>query len=160
VVSGLALNFVPEPDRAATEFARVAVSGAVVAAYVWDYAEGMAMMRHFWDAATALDPAAADLDEGLRFPLCRPECLAELWRAADLDLVTVEAVEVPTVFADFDDYWAPFLGGQGPAPSYVTSLTDEHRRALCEQLRDGLPSSSDGKITLAARAWAVRGRAT
>jgi SAM-dependent methyltransferase len=157
VVSGLALNFVPDPRRAVAEFARVAGSGRVAAAYVWDYAEGMAMLRYFWDAATALDPAAADLDEGRRFPLCRPEPLRALWTDAGLDKVSVQAIEVPAVFADFDDYWRPFLGGQGPAPGYVMSLTDEHRRALRDLLRARLPSGVDGSIQLTARAWAVRG---
>ena len=159
VVSGLALNFVPAPDRAAAEFARVAASSSVVAAYVWDYAEGMALMRYFWDAAADLDPAAAELDEGRRFPLCRPEPLAGLWAAAGLDQVTVQAIEVPTVFADFEDYWRPFLGGQGPAPGYVTSLTGTQRHALHDLLRARLPSSPDGSIPLTARAWAVRGTA-
>ena len=80
VVSGLALNFVPEPGRAVAELVRVAGPGGVVAAYVWDYAEGMAMMRYFWDAAIALDPTAAALDEGPRFPTCRPDSLS---RAVD-----------------------------------------------------------------------------
>jgi SAM-dependent methyltransferase len=159
VVSGLALNFVPDPRRAAVEFARVATSGGVAAAYVWDHAEGMAMMRYFWDAAAALDPAAAEMDEGRRFPLCRPEPLGRLWADAGLDEVTVQAVEVPTVFADFDDYWRPFLGGQGPAPGYVMSLTEEHRLALRDLLRVRLPSGPDGSIPLTARAWAVRGTA-
>jgi SAM-dependent methyltransferase len=159
VVSGLALNFVPDPRRAAAEFARVATSGGVAAAYVWDYAEGMAMMRYFWDAATALDPAAAELDEGRRFPLCRPLPLSRLWADAGLDKVTIQALEVPTVFADFDDYWRPFLGGQGPAPGYAMSLTEEHRRALRDLLRARLPSNPDGSIPLTARAWAVRGMA-
>ena len=157
VVSGLALNFVPDPRRAVAEFARVAGSGRVVAAYVWDYAEGMAMMRYFWDAARALDPAAADLDEARRFPLCRPESLSGLWTDAGLDKVTVQAIEVPTAFADFDDYWSPFLGGQGPAPGYVMSVTDGHRQALRDMLRVSLPSGMDGSIQLTARAWAVRG---
>jgi SAM-dependent methyltransferase len=157
VVSGLALNFVPDPGRAAAEFARVAVPGGVVAAYVWDYAEGMAMMRYFWDAAVALDPAAAELDEGHRFSLCRPEGLSELWTNAGLDQVAIHAIEVSTVFADFDDYWRPFLGGQGPAPGYVTSLADEHRRALGDLLRVRLPFSLDGSIRLTAKAWAVQG---
>jgi SAM-dependent methyltransferase len=157
VVSGLALNFVPHPGRAVAEFARVAAPAGVVAAYVWDYAEGMAMMRHLWDAAIALDPAAAGLDEGRRFPLCRPEPLAELWVAAGLDDVTVHAIEVPTVFADFDDYWRPFLGGQGPAPGYVASLAEEHRRTLRDLVRVRLPVSPDGSVPLTARAWAVRG---
>jgi SAM-dependent methyltransferase len=157
VVSGLALNFVPDPRRAAAEFARVATSGGVAAAYVWDYAEGMAMMRYFWDAAATLDPAAAELDEARRFPLCRPESLRGLWADVGLHKVTVRAIEVPTVFADFDDYWRPFLGGQGPAPGYAMSLTEEHRRALRDLLRVRLPSGVDGSIPLTARAWAVRG---
>jgi SAM-dependent methyltransferase len=157
VVSGLALNFVPDPRRAAAEFARVTASGGVAAAYVWDYAEGMAMMRYFWDSAATLDPAAAELDEGRRFPLCRPEPLRELWADAGLDEVTVHAIDVPTVFADFDDYWGPFLGGQGPGPGYAMSLTGANRRALRDLLRDRLPSGPDGSIPLTARAWAVRG---
>jgi len=157
-VSGLVLNFVPEPGRAAAEMARVTAPGGTVAAYLWDYAGGMAMLRHFWDAAVALDPAAAELDEGRRFPLCRPEPLRRLWAGAGLDDVAVQAIEVPTVFADFEDYWTPFLGGQGPAPGYVASLTGARRAALRGLLRDRLPAAGDGSIPLTARAWAVRGR--
>jgi hypothetical protein len=65
---------------------------------------------------------------------------------------------VPTRFADFDDYWTPFLGGQGPAPGYVSSLNPDRRRALRDLLRTRLPRDPDGSIPLTARAWAVRGR--
>lgn len=157
VVSGLALNFVPDPDLAAAELTRVAVRGGVVAAYVWDYAGGMGMMRYFWDAAVALDPAASDVDEGRRFPLCRPEPLARLWTEAGLHQVSVRAIEIPTVFTSFDDYWSPFLGGQGPAPGYVVSLPGERRDALRDLLRARLPATADGSIPLTATAWAVRG---
>ncbi|KOX16216.1 methyltransferase [Saccharothrix sp. NRRL B-16348] len=157
VVSGLALNFVPDPVRAVAECTRVAAPGAVVAAYVWDYAEGMAITRFFWDAATDLDPAAAALHEGRRFPLCRPEPLHKLWTDAGLTGVRVEALEVPTVFHDFDDFWRPFLGGQGPAPGYTASLPEDRRRALRDLLRTRLPTHPDGSIRLAARAWSVRG---
>jgi SAM-dependent methyltransferase len=159
VVSSLAINFVPDPSRAAAEFARVAAPGGRAAAYVWDYGEGMAMLRYFWDAAAALDPAAVDLDEGRRFPLCRPEPLRDLWADAGLDQVTVHAIEVATVFADFDDYWRPFLGGQGPAPGYVMNLTEAQRQDLRDLLRSSLPVGPDGSIPLTARAWAVQGLA-
>jgi SAM-dependent methyltransferase len=159
VVSGLALNFFPDPARAVVEMARVARAGATVAAYVWDYAGRMELMRHFWDAAGALDPAARDLDEGRRFPLCRPEPLAALFRHAALADVETRAIDVPTVFRDFDDYWTPFLGGQGPAPGYVASLDEARRAALRERLRAALPAGPDGAIRLVARAWAVRGTA-
>jgi SAM-dependent methyltransferase len=158
VVSGLVLNFVAEPLHAVAEMARVARPSGVVAAYVWDYAGGMELMRRFWDAAAALDPDAAALDEGRRFPICRPEPLAALFREAELAEIETRAIDVPTVFRDFDDYWSPFVGGQGPAPSYAMSLTEEARARLRERLRETLPTAAGGSIALTARAWAVRGR--
>ena len=157
VVSGLVLNFLPDPAAAVASMRVVAPDG-VVAAYAWDYAGRMEPMRHFWDAAVALDPAAADLDEGVRFSICRPERLEALWRGAGLADVCSRPIDVPTVFRDFDDYWRPFLGGQGPAPGYAMSLDEEPRTALRERIRAALPVSRDGSISLVARAWAVRGR--
>ncbi|MCW6004155.1 class I SAM-dependent methyltransferase [Micromonospora sp. CPCC 205371] len=157
VVSGLSLNFVPDPGAALAESVRVAAQGGVVAGYVWDYDGGMAMIRQFWDAAKLLNPAAAELDEARRFPLCRPEPLHALWTEAGLGDVVVEPIDVPSRFGSFDDYWTPFLGGQGPAPTYVASLTDRQRRSLRELLATRLPKDADGSITLTARAWAVRG---
>jgi len=156
-VSGLMLNFIPQPARAVAEMTRVTRSGGVEAAYVWDYAGRMQMVRHFWDAATALDPNAYELDQGRRFPICQPDALNQLFESAGLNNVEVRPIEVSTVFRDFDDYWSPFLGGQGPAPSYVMSLSDERRAALRERIRAKLPFASDGSIPLVARAWAVRG---
>jgi SAM-dependent methyltransferase len=157
VVSGLAVNFVPRPASAVAELSRVVVPGGVVAAYVWDYAEGMAMLRHFWAAAVELDPSAGELDEGERFGVCRPGPLERLWRLGGLAGVEVRAIDVPTVFAGFDDYWQPFLGGQGPAPGYVAALPDERRADLRSFLAARLPRTADGRIELTARAWAVRG---
>ena len=156
-VSGLVLNFVPQPNRAAAEMARVTRSGGTVAAYVWDYADKMEMIRYFFDAAAALDQAAADLDEGVRFPLCKPEALGELFQSIGLAGVEVRAIDAPTHFRDFDDYWSPFLGGQGPAPGYAMSLSEEKRVELRELIRAKLPVEPDGSIHLIARAWAVRG---
>jgi trans-aconitate methyltransferase len=159
VVSGLVFNFVPEP-AAALDAMQAAAPGGIVAAYVWDYAGKMELMRHFWDAAVALDPAAAALDEGVRFPICRPDALASAWREARLADVTGCAIEVPTVFRDFDDYWTPFLGAQGPAPSYAMALDDDRRARLRDRIRARLPIEADGSIPLVARAWAVQGRVT
>lgn len=156
-VSGLVLNFVPAPNRAVAEMVRVARAGGTVAAYVWDYAGRMELMRHFWDAAVALDPAALALDEGRRFPLCQPGPLADLFRDTGLGGVEVRALDVPTVFRDFDDYWSPFLGGQAPAPGYTMSLDEARRARLRERIRSGLPFQVDGSIHLLARAWAARG---
>ena len=156
-VSGLVLNFVPDPRRALAELARVTRAGGTVAAYVWDYAGEMQLMRHFWDAAVALDPNALELDEGRRFPLCRPGPLGELFHGAGLREVEARAIDVPTVFRNFDDYWTPFLGGQGPAPGYAVALDEERRATLRERVRARLPIQPDGSIQLIARAWAARG---
>jgi SAM-dependent methyltransferase len=159
VVSGLVLNFVPDPGGAVTEMARVARPGGAVAAYVWDYAGGMELMRRFWDAAVSLDPAARELDEGKRFgAICRPDVLEDLFRNAGLLRVEVRAVDVPTRFHNFDDFWTPFLGGQGPAPSYAMSLSEDRRASLRERIRADLPIADDGSIPLTARAWAVSGK--
>jgi SAM-dependent methyltransferase len=157
VVAGLVLNFVAQPALMVAEMARVARPGGVVAVYVWDYAGEMQLIRHFWNAAVALDPAARVLDEGQRFPICHPDRLAELFRQAGFETVETRAIDVPTRFRDFDDYWSPFLGGQGPAPSYAMSLGEERRAALRDRIRVGLPVAADGSIPLIARAWAARG---
>ncbi|WP_405865047.1 MULTISPECIES: class I SAM-dependent methyltransferase [unclassified Streptomyces] len=158
-VSALVLNFLPEPGAAVAEAARVVPPGGLVAAYVWDYAEGMGFLRHFWGAVATVDPtSAAALDEGRRFLLCRPPSLRRLWGEAGLTEVEVAPIEVPTLFADFADLWDPFLAGQGPAPGYVASLTPAARERLREALRERVPARPDGSIALRARAWAVRGR--
>ena len=157
-VAGLVLNFVPEPALALSEMRRAVRPGGTVAVYVWDYAGEMQLMRRFWDAAAELDDKVVELDEGRRFPICRPEALLALFPEAGLADAESRAIDVPTVFRDFDDYWAPFLGGQGPAPGYCVSLGESRREALRRKLRETLPTAPDGSIHLKARAFAVRGR--
>lgn len=159
VVSGLALNFVPDPQAGLIEMLRVTKQGGSLGAYVWDYAGKMELMQAFWDSAVELDADAGKLDEALRFPLCNPEPLRDLFQSAGLSNVRVQAIEIQTLFASFDDYWQPFLGGQGPAPAYAMSLDEAVRARLRERLRERLPVQADGSIPLEARAWAVRGLA-
>jgi SAM-dependent methyltransferase len=156
VVSGLVLNFVPDPRAGLLEMARVTGKGGTIAAYVWDYAGKMELMRYFWDAAVELDPQAAKLDEGPRFPLCHSEPLERLFTGAGLKGAEVRALDIPTPFASFDDYWRPFLGGQGPAPAYAMSLDETARARLRDRIRERLPAPAGGSIQLIARAWAVR----
>jgi len=157
VVSGLVLNFIPNADQAVSEMRRATNHGGVIAAYVWDYAGRMQLLRHFWDAAVVLDSHAAVLDEGRRFPLCSPELLRDLFIGQGLRSVDVESIDIRTHFDDFQDFWTPFLSGQGPAPSYVATLNTEQRSLLRELIRSALPVSPQGAIDLKARAWAVRG---
>ncbi|MBC5767716.1 class I SAM-dependent methyltransferase [Ramlibacter albus] len=155
-VSGLVLNFVPDPARMLAEIKRVTRPGGTVAAYVWDYAGGMQMMRFFWDAVLQLRPGDAWLDQAERFPLCAPEPLRDAFEAAGLAEVDVRAIEIDMPFATFDDYWRPFLGRQGAAPAYLAKLPQEEQDRIREHLRAKFEARGQG--TMPARAWAVRGR--
>lgn len=157
VVSGLVLNFLPTPPLALHAFKDRLRPGGTVAAYVWDYAQGMQLLRAFWDAVIALDPSARAHDEGVLFPLCAPEPLRQLFTEAGLTAVAVTELTVTTAFESFDDYWTPFLGAQGPGGHYVSELAPRRRDQLADHLRRTLPFQADGTLHLTARAWAVRG---
>jgi SAM-dependent methyltransferase len=152
-LSILVLNFVSDAAAALQQMIRVTRPGGVVAAAVWDYGDGMQMLRTFWDAAVALDPGAAPRDER-HMPLCARGALADLWRTHGLRDVDEQALTIDMAFASFDDYWQPLLCGQGPAGVYVSSLSESARHALESKLR------ADVDLTMRARAWAVRGVVT
>lgn len=158
IASGLALNFFQDPRAAIREQLALSRPGGLVGAFVWDYAEGMEFLRYFWDAATAVAPETAEMDEGRRFPICNPDALSSLFEESGVDEVRVASISVPTRFCSFEDYWGPFLGGSGPAPSLVATLTDDQRSGLVSDLRRRLPIQERGEIELQARAWAVVGR--
>jgi SAM-dependent methyltransferase len=157
VTSAFALNFFPDPEAAVEEMRRIAAPDGLVSACVWDYSGRMEFLRRFWDSAAAVDAHAGALDEGRRFPICRPDALERLFRGAGLGRVVCESIEIPTRFSTFAELWTPFLGGTGPAPSYVAGLGLHRREALAEHLDRSLPRDPDGAISLVARAWVVRG---
>jgi trans-aconitate methyltransferase len=156
-VSGLVLNFARDHESMTREMVRVTRPDGRVAVYVWDYAGGMQMMRHFWDAAKAVRPNDATLDQAERYPLCQPGPLRALFERAGLTSVAVRAIDIPTVFQDFDDYWTPFLGKTGAAPTYLASVDDDVRERIRRHLESRLASTPGGPIELTARAWAVQG---
>ncbi|WBQ06677.1 class I SAM-dependent methyltransferase [Kribbella sp. CA-293567] len=154
VVAGLVLNFIP--DRPAA-LRRLRSIGRTVAVYVWDYAEGMQLMKYFWDAAGQVRPQDRDLDEGRSFPFCNEAGLEALFAEAGFSDIETGAIVVPTVFESFDAYWTPFLGGQGVAPAYLRSLDFDAQEAIRALVESRLPIDADGSIALTARAWSVRG---
>ncbi|MGW8180672.1 MAG: class I SAM-dependent methyltransferase, partial [bacterium] len=140
-LSLLVINFIPDPQKALREMIRVTRKGGVVAAAVWDYDQGMEMLRIFWDEAVALDPAAEPRDER-HMPFCRSGELADLWREHGLVDVREKALIVRTEFQSFEDLWSPFLEGQGPAGAYVASLAEREQLRLKERLRQRLELES------------------
>lgn len=156
-VSLLVVNFIPDARKAVGEMARVTRRNGTVAAAVWDYDAGMEMLRVFWDEAVAQNPSARAKDER-HMPFCKPGELTALWREQGLQDVVEEGLTIETRFASFDDFWSPFLAGQGPAGAYAVSLSAADRDALAARLRRRLVSDGpDREIVLKARAWAVRG---
>lgn len=156
-VSGLLLNLIPEPVLSLAEMIRVTRPGGRIAAYVWDFARGMQLARYFWNAAIELDRSAEALDQGRRYPLCHPDRLRTLFVGAGMASVDLQALEIPTLFQDFDDYWMPIENGHGRASEYFATLAPEHRERLRERTRSQLPVRPDGSIPLTALAWAIVG---
>jgi SAM-dependent methyltransferase len=154
VLSQLVVNFISDPERGVREMRRV--SRRTVASCVWDYAEGMTMLRAFWDAALELDPDAPD--EGRTMRYATPGELRALWESAGLRDVATGELRVTAGYAGFDDYWSPFPTGLAPSGAYCASLDDDARERLREACFRRLGSPS-GPFRLEARAWLVTGNA-
>jgi SAM-dependent methyltransferase len=151
----LVLHFVSEPQRAVREMARVARPGGSVSACVWDFDDGMEMLRGFWDAASSIDPDAPDEARTLRFG--RPGEIAELFASAGIEGIVESTLSVASTYESFDELWNGFLAGVGPAGAYCVSLTDADRNRLRAALfaRFGSPT---GRFTLGAIARCAVGR--
>ena len=110
-----------------------------------------------WDAAIAVSPSDSKIDQAERFPICQPDPLRALFTDTGLKAVSCQSIEIPTVFKNFDDYWIPFLGKQGAAPTYLASVDDGVREQIRARLQARLLLSADGTIQLRARAWGIEG---
>ena len=117
VVSGLVLNFVPDLGAALDEAQRVTRPGGSVAGYVWDYADGMELLRRFWDAAVALDPSAAGSDEGVRFPAAAPGPLAAAFTVPRGSRASRPAIDVRRSSRASTTCGRRSCGDTGPAPT-------------------------------------------
>src|SRR5215468_9941825 len=111
----------------------------------------MEVGRRLWDAATELDPSALPQDEAKRFEICAPGPLERVFREAGLPSVEIIPLDTRAGFVSFDDFWTPFLGGQGPGGSYLVSLDEPRRVELRERVRSRLPFRDDGSFELSCR---------
>ncbi|HEY3051126.1 MAG TPA: class I SAM-dependent methyltransferase [Gaiellaceae bacterium] len=155
----LVVNFMTDAERGVGEMKRVVRPGGTVAACTWDYADGMTMLRAFWDAANEVAPEeAAQADEGTTMRYSTREELTDLWRRVGLEGVEGGELSVTVDYEDFDDLWAPFPSGIGPAGAFCAALDPERQRALRAALSRRLGDPS-GPFDLTARAWYAVGRA-
>ena len=115
----------------------------------------MDFLSHFWDVASELNPKASSLHGGKRFSDANADALKGVFAHTGFAKTVIVPIEIETHFRNFDDYWKPFLGGQGPAPTYVKPLNESERNNLRDALHDRLPIQSDGSISMFARAWAA-----
>lgn len=157
-VCGLGLNYIPNAVEGLGEFKRVVRPEGTIALYVWDYGQGARFLREFWDAAAAVDPSAAEFDQANRFPMCTQAGLKNLFERTGLRDIETHPLNINTRFCSFEDYWEPLLSGQGSAPNYLASRDHQVQAAICQRLKDSLPTDSEGAIELPARAWAIRSR--
>ena len=159
VLSLLMLHFVPRTQDAIAEMRRVAKRGALVAATVWDARGGFVANRMFFDTAAALDPEAARRRAvNYTRPMTRPGELAAAWRSAGFLDVTETVLGIRMEFASFADYWAPYLGQEGPGAAYVRSLDAAQRSRLEAAVKAAYcDGEDDGPRSYAALAWAVKG---
>jgi SAM-dependent methyltransferase len=155
----IALNFMSDPSMAAREMRRVVRPGGTLVAAAWDFRGGLVYQRLLWDTAAGIDLVAADTrDRIFSSPLALPDGMMTLWRNTGLADVRRDSVTVRMDFADFDDYWLPLLGGQGPVGSYVAGLEPQMQGRVREAVRRAyLSGDADGARSLTATAWVVTG---
>jgi SAM-dependent methyltransferase len=155
----LVVNFMSDPARGVREMKRVVRPGGTVAACTWDYRDGMTMLRAFWDAAHEVAPdEAAEFDEGKNMRYATLDELTRLWETVELEEVEGGELSVTVGYEDFDDLWAPFPSGIGPAGAFCASLEPEQQQALRAALARRL-GDPEGSFELSARAWYAVGRA-
>ena len=152
-------SVLPQPELMVAEMRRVTRPGGVVAAAFWDSPGGSPSQRMLWDIAAALDETAAEArDRTMGRPIYAPGAMARMWAETGLVDIDQRSLMTRMDFADFADYWAPFVSGEGALGAYVAGLDDARRDRLEHHLRSAYMSGRpDGERSFVAVALSCRG---
>jgi SAM-dependent methyltransferase len=154
-IMALVISFLPDPDRAVAEMARVVRPGGWVAAYMWDTLGGGAPTNPVYLAI-----------ESMGFSAARPptpaasgrEAMQASWEKAGLESIDTRVIRIPVTYADFDDFWISNAAPIGPQGKLIAGMSPAVREQLRSRLRDRLPIAADGRIAYESFANAVKGR--
>jgi SAM-dependent methyltransferase len=156
---GAFADFIPNCEAAVAEMRRVTCRHGIVAAAVLDFRGGAVFQRLFWDTACGIDPQA--IERRARLFAAKPALpggLRDLFVAAGLVRIEEGLITFRMDYDNFDDYWRPLLGGQGPIGSYVAGLAGDLQGRLKAAVQAAYCAGApDGPRAMSATAWAVRG---
>ena len=158
-VSALAIDVIPDVDRAAREMWRVTRPGGVVASGTFDFWGGHYVFDLVLDTGAALDGSMRTLRDQIKSrPIAWPHGQADLWRKVGLTHVEELPIVLNFDYTDFADYWSSFSTGPSRIGQRMIALPSELRSEIERHVRAGyLAGLPDGPRSFAVIVRAVRG---
>jgi ubiquinone/menaquinone biosynthesis C-methylase UbiE len=155
VASALVINFVADRGLATAEMRRVARTGGLVAAYVWDFAEELSpsgplrkAMRRFGAEAGAVPGTEASSSRALQ----------SLFQDTGLGAIETRTIDVCLAYESFDDFWQAQTPAYAPTAKTIAAMKPSDRAGLMRAVERSLPRGPGGTIEYCARANAIKAR--
>ena len=150
-LAALVVHFMTDAAAGVHEMVRVTRPGGVVAACVWDFAQGRAPQSLFF---TALASVVTGIDDESQRIGAREGDLVALLATAGCTAVTESELTVAVDYAAFDEWWTPYTLGVSPAGMQLAALSEQDRAAVRARCTELLPTAP---FTITATAWSARG---
>ena len=154
-IMALVISFLPEPNKAVAEMARVVRPGGWVAAYMWDIPGGGVPSHPIYLALEGMGMTAA------RPPnpeVSAPSAMTRIWEGAGLVSVETTVIRIRTIYSEFEDYWESNVVPVGPQGKLIAGMSAASKKELRAQLQSRLPTLRDGRVVFDSFANAVKGR--